>query len=111
MNIAFALDYIPRRMMELGYGLDYTTRYLHLRIEKGQTLVLRAYNQLMLLIVPESNIRIISSRGIFDSSDTTINIQQHEHSGKISITNKDRTANTLVLLIQVMPFNQKKKKP
>lgn len=108
MNIAFALDYIPRRMQELGYGLNYTTRYKHFRVVKLQTINIRSYNQLMLLITPEANIRVVSTRGIYEAEESTIGFQQHEHSGKVTITNTG-LSDYLVLFIQVIPSNPKKK--
>jgi hypothetical protein len=108
MNIAFALDYIPRRMLELGYGFNYTTRYRHFLVTKLATVNMRAFNQFMVLITPENNIRVVSSRGVYDAEDTNVNFQQHEHSGKISIKNKGNL-DFLVVMIQVIPLNRKKK--
>jgi hypothetical protein len=107
MNIAFALDYIPRRMSEMGYDDRYVTRYRHVRVEKATSITFKAHNQLMILIEPEVlNIKVESDRGVFNLGDTTINIQQHEHSGVVKVTN-DTDLATHVLFIQVIPQHKK----
>lgn len=108
MNIAFALDYIPRRMKELGYGENYLTRYRHVRVEDKSSITINAYNQLLLFISPEGlNINIKSSRGIYNLSDYTINEQQHEHSGAVAISNNTGQDQYMVF-VQVIPKNKTK---
>lgn len=108
MNIAFALDYIPRRMQELGHGDNYVTRYRHIRVEDKEALTLKARNQLLFFISPEvMNLHIKSSRGFFSLTDYTINEQQHEHSGNVSVHN-DTGQNMYVLFIQVIPKHKPK---
>jgi hypothetical protein len=108
MNIAFALDYIPRRMQELGHADHYVTRYRHVRVEDKTTVTIKAHNQLLLFISPEANnLRIKSSRGFFNLTDYTINEQQHEHSGVVEIHN-DTGQNLYALFIQVIPKNKTK---
>ena len=108
MNIAFALDYIPRRMQELGHGDNYVTRYRHVRVEDKETITIKAQNQFLLFISPEViNLRIKSPRGYFNLTDYTINEQQHEHSGNVEVHN-DTGQNVYVLFIQVIPKNKSK---
>lgn len=108
MNIAFALDYLPRRMKELGYGENYLTRYRHMRVEDRTTVSVKAHNQLFLFISPEElNITVKSARGVYNLSDYTINEQQHEHSGTIEISN-NTGQNQYLLFIQVIPKNKTK---
>jgi len=107
MNLAFALDYIPRRMQEMGFGERYVTRYKQVQIEHGATITFKAFNQLMILIEPEIvNIKVESERGVFDLGDSTINIQQHEHSGSVKVSN-NTGATKHVLLVQVIPQHKK----
>lgn len=110
MNLAFALDFIPRRMSELGFGEDYITRYRHVLVEDKTVLTINANNQFMYFISPEEmNLSIRSKRGVFSLSDYSINEQQHEHSGKIEINNQTGQ-NLYVLFVQVIPKNKPKTK-
>ncbi|CAN5729305.1 hypothetical protein BH11BAC7_BH11BAC7_21330 [soil metagenome] len=108
MNFAFALDSIPRRMKEMGYGENYLTRYRHVRIEKTPVTIIQAHNQLLLFIEPLDNIKIESEKGIYNMLDAKINEQQHEHSGTVTITSSN-SADVYILFIQVIPLNKKKK--
>lgn len=109
MYLAFALDYIPRRMRELGFGENYLTRYRQIFIKDKTSLVIDADNQLWMFIEPDSVVTINSPRGVYDMNDTTINQQQHEHSGKITVSN-DSGRDTYILFIQAIPTNKKNRK-
>jgi hypothetical protein len=107
MNILFALEYIPRRMRELGYGDNYVMRYHHFRIENSEAIDFDATDDLLLLINPEVSIRLESVNGIFDTGDEAVRQLQHEHTGKVKIINRLKFF-THVLLIQVTPLHPKK---
>jgi hypothetical protein len=102
MTVEFALDFIPRRMRELGYGENYITRWRHLQIEPSQTLKLEGSNEYFLLINPGSNFAVRSKTGVFDLADAGVNEQQYEHRGKTQIKNRAETTQ-LILFIQVIP--------
>ena len=107
MNLAFALDYIPRRMSEMGFGNNYATRYRHLLVEDKTYIMIDADNQYWYFIEPD-DLKIESERGVFDLADKTINIQQHEHSGKIKVSNNTADMDLWVLFIQVIPHSTKR---
>ena len=107
MNLAFALDYIPRRMEEMGFGTEYITRYRHVFVEDKKQVTISAYNQYWYFIEP-NGLKIESERGVFDIADTAINIQQHEHSGKIKISNDTANMDVWILFIQVIPQHNSK---
>lgn len=109
MYLAFALDYIPRRMRELGYGENYVTRYRHLYVADKTVMKIDADNQLWMFIEPEAVVTISSERGVYDMYDTTINQQQHEHSGKIKVSNNSGR-DVYVLFIQAIPTNKNNRK-
>ncbi len=109
MYLAFALDHIPRRMCELGFGDNYLTRYRHMFSEDKTVLTINAENQYWYFIEP-TGLKIESERGMFDLNDEAINIQQHEHSGKIKISN-DTGLNQWALFIQVIPQHKKTNRP
>ena len=125
MNLAFALDYIPRRMRELGFGDRYVTRYRNVRVNDGETIIIKAHNQLLLFVEsatsgamigamrggdPSDGIKIESERGVFDTMDHTINERQHEHTGEVRVTNSTG-ATIYILFIQVIPQHKKRKQP
>lgn len=108
MNLAFALDYIPRRMREMGFGENYLTRHRQMLVTNGTTLEISGYNQFWYFIEPDG-LKIESERGIYNMDDVAINIQQHEHSGKIKVLNESGR-DMWVLFIQVIPQHSKTKK-
>lgn len=107
MTTALALEYIPRRMEELGYGKNYYIRFRHLVVQAGELLELEAYNQFYILIdEPPVNISIVSDFGMYDLSFGSTNEQMYEHQGLIYVNNYASTANHL-RFIQVIPKHQK----
>ena len=109
MTTALALEYIPRRMRELGYGSDYYLRFRHLVLKGGEDTELDAYNQIYILIEEVQDCSIVSDFGIYDTSFTITNEQQYEHQGTIRIKNQ-RTGINHVRFIQVIPKRVKKVK-
>ena len=107
MKTEFALDYIPRRMCELGYGTNYITRWRHLQIDARSTLKIDADNEYYLLIEPSADFSVRSKFGIYDVRDRAINEMQYEHRGKIYIQNFSRYSK-LILFIQIIPQHHSK---
>ena len=107
MNTQFALDYIPRRMNELGYGSHYITRWRHLQIDAGSSLSIDADNEYYILIEPNIYFSVKSKFGVYDVTDTAINEMQYEHRGKILIKNY-LSKSQLILFIQVIPQHRSK---
>ncbi|MCU0435922.1 MAG: hypothetical protein MUC87_20865 [Bacteroidia bacterium] len=110
MNILFAMEYIPRRMCELEFGQNYVMRYQHIRLENSEIILLNVDNDLLLLISPETGIRIESSTGVFEINDPAVKQQQHEHTGTVKIINRNKFFIHAVF-IQVTPLNNKKQRP
>jgi hypothetical protein len=109
MTEAFALDYIPRRMQELGYGNNYYIRFEHYVLQPNEHMDLTAYNQFYLLVQAVENLNIKSDFGMFDLSFDRSNKQQYEHQGYISIHNYSASVNH-VRFIQVVPKYTSKEK-
>lgn len=107
MNVEFALDFIPRRMKELGYGNDYITRWRYIQLDRISNTVIQANNEYFILITPPPTLIVKSKNGIFDLYDTALNELQYEHKGKIEIRNRGNV-NLFVLFIQVIPNHLKK---
>ena len=102
MTINLALEYIPRRMQELGYKADYFIRFRHLVLQPNETQTIDAFNQFYYLVEEAENVRVESETGIFDLSESSTNEMQYEHQSKIQITNYLSGINHL-RFIQVIP--------
>ncbi|MBA2613357.1 MAG: hypothetical protein H0U95_15420 [Bacteroidetes bacterium] len=104
MTIALAIEYIPRRMNDIGIGTNYFLRYRHFVIQPLETIELDGDNQFFIQVDEITDITIRSEFGIYDLSDTTINEQQYEHQGKITLYNYSASMKH-VRFIQVIPKN------
>lgn len=107
MKTQFALDYIPRRMNELGYGKHYITRWRHFQLDAGSDLKIDADNEYYYLIEARPDFLVKSKFGTYDLRDTTINEMQYEHRGKIYIHNFSIHPK-FILFIQVIPQHHAK---
>lgn len=104
MTSDLALEYISRRMTEMGYGKNYLVRFRHILLKVGETREITAYNQIFLLIDPMSTIKIESDVGLFDLNEDHANEMQYEHRGRIRITNLSLTS-TNARFLQAIPIN------
>jgi hypothetical protein len=104
MTSDLALDYISRRMVEMGYGKKYLLRFRHILLKVSETREITAYNQIFLLIEPIQNIRIESDVGLFDINEDHANEMQYEHRGRIKITNLSLSP-TNARFLQAIPTN------
>lgn len=102
MTSQLAIEYIPKRMCELGYGSHYMIRLRHLVLKPGETRAMYVHNELMILVEPFCNVRLESAAGIFDLSEDLVNELQYEHSGDFKIINQSFFINH-VRFIQVIP--------
>ncbi len=102
MTIDLALEYIPSRMNELGYGRNYYIRFRHLVLQADERLEINAYNQFYILVEETDNVLISSDTGIFDLTEEAINEQTYEHQGNIQIVNYSKRIAQL-RFIQVIP--------
>lgn len=105
MTSDLALDYISRRMAEMGYGKNYLIRFRHVLLKVGETREVVAYNQIFLLIEPMSSIKIESDVGLFDLTEDGANEMQYEHRGRIRITNLSLST-TNARFLQAIPKNE-----
>jgi hypothetical protein len=104
MTIALALEYIPRRMRDLGLGSDYYLRFKHYVLQPGEKIEVQADNQFFILVDEVSDVSISSDFGFYDLTDPTTNEQSYEHQGTISISNYAQSS-THIRFIQVIPKN------
>ena len=107
MTINLAIEYIPRRMRELGYDDNYIIRFRHFVLVDNQLINVRAFaGEFYLLVEESSSIKIESECGIYDRADQNTNELIYEHHGEITIFNKDRSV-TAAKMIQVIPQHKK----
>jgi len=106
MNIALALEYIPRRMKELGYDNNYILRFRHLVFKPSEKIEIDAYNQFYILVEEAQDISIESQTGIFNLSSNNTNEMQYEHQGLIAIANISNSTRH-VRFIQVVPRHKR----
>lgn len=103
MTEQFILGYVPQRVKELGYG-KYTIRYRDLVLEGSSRIDLNAYNELYFIIDQPLGIVVESDYGLFDSSDTMLEDNVHQHRGEILISNPG-SVKRRIKLIQVIIVN------
>ena len=104
MTIALALEYIPRRMKDLGFGSDYYLRFKHYVLQAGEKIEIEGHNQYFILVDEVPEVTISSDFAFYDLSDPTTNEQQYEHQGTISLLNYAPNS-THIRFIQVIPKN------
>ena len=108
MTVDLALEYIPRRMKELGYGDNYSLRFSHLVLQPQEVRQIEASCEFFILVEEPQNVTVDSDMGVFDLSNTNTNEMQYEHQGIITITNQSANAVINVRFIQVIPKNIRK---
>ena len=102
MTSDLALEYISRRMNEMGYSKNYLLRFRHILLKVSEVREITAYNQIFLLIDPMATIRIESDVGLFDVNEDHANEMQYEHRGRIRATNLSLST-TNVRFLQAIP--------
>ena len=108
MTTSLALEYIPRRMKELGYAQNYYLRFRHLVLQATELLELPAFNQIFILVEEPADVKVQSDFGLYDTTDNQTNEQIYEHQGAISIENFSKQVNH-VRFIQVIPYHKTNK--
>jgi hypothetical protein len=107
MSEDYTLEYIRRRMKDLGFGTNYLTETKHLVLQANELLEIEAFNQFYYLVKDVDNVRINSDFGFFDLSFLNTNGQDYEHQGQITIHNYSVSLNH-VRFIQVIPTHTPK---
>lgn len=87
MTISLALEYISRRMKELGYADNYSIQFRHFVLPPKERVKVHVPNELLILIEPVEAISVKSDAGIFDVTIDSVNELQYEHQGYVRIRN------------------------
>jgi hypothetical protein len=89
MTIDLALEYIPKRMLELGYAKEeYALKFRHFVLKANEQKNIDAFNQLYILVEETEDVSVSSELGRFDLSSVITNEMQYEHQGQIKIINQ-----------------------
>ena len=106
MTINLALEYIARRMRELGYEDNYSIQFRHFVLQSKAKIKVHAQNQLFVLIEPSESIAVKSDIGVFDVTTDNVNELHYEHQGEIRIRNYSIITQH-ARFIQVIPKTEK----
>ncbi len=109
MTTDLALEYIPRRMKELGYEDNYSLRFVHLVLQPAEVRQIEASNEFFILVEEPANVSVESDMGIFNLALPTANEMLYEHQGQITVSNLAGAINN-VRFIQVIPKHNSKEK-
>ena len=102
MTTDLALEYIPLRMKELGFGDNYSLRFAHFVLQPNGTVNIEASCQFFILVEEPANVDVESDNGVFNLSLSSANEMQYEHQGQIIVKNLVNAVNN-VRFIQVIP--------
>lgn len=103
MNAAIVMDYVKKRMIELGHAENYSIYLRHYIIEAAGTITFDAPNEMWVLIEPVEMLYILSQNGLYDISVTYNNEVQYEHTGRIEMKNYTGDRAIHARFIQVIP--------
>ncbi|MBX3164688.1 MAG: hypothetical protein KF900_09410 [Bacteroidetes bacterium] len=102
MTIALALEYIPRRMEELGHGKNYHLRFRHFVLQANESIEINACGHVFVLVEEVEDVKVESDFGLYDTVQNNGNEQNYEHQGIMHISNNANRINHL-RFIQVIP--------
>lgn len=104
MSEQFILEYIPKRIAQLGF-CNYHIRYRDRVINPFAPVEIPAYNELFFIVDEPVGLMVESDYGFYNPQfDPPLELNQHEHRGRIVITNTGTTP-VRIKFIQVIIVN------
>jgi hypothetical protein len=103
MTEQLIMQFIPHRVKQLGFT-DYHLRYRDVLIGQGSSVIIPAYNGLYFIVDDPPQLVVESEYGIYDSTDSPVEENVHQHRGEIIVQNKG-TRNRRIKFIQVIIVN------
>ncbi|MBI1836442.1 MAG: hypothetical protein HYR91_04165 [Flavobacteriia bacterium] len=103
MTDGLAIEIAKKKMLELEVGENYLLRFRHLVLIPDESRIVKAPNDILILLLPDENIRVVSKTGAFDLTDKGISEMQYVYSGTITIQNLNQKLPVHVKLLQVIP--------
>jgi hypothetical protein len=89
MTTDFVIAYVRRKMKEEGHGDKYLLAFREIKLRAKESIVIKAIGQYYYFVAGfTTDITIVSDTGVYDQVTDKTNEIQHEHTGKITITNK-----------------------
>lgn len=102
MTTEFALAYIARKMREKGVNDHYLLAFRHVVVKPNRKLEIPASGQIYLLVEGFTHlVRIESDNGVYDLLDAGLNELIHEHTGKITITNRSANYRSFAFVVAI----------
>jgi hypothetical protein len=103
MTEEFILQYIPKRIQQLGYR-NYHIRYRDMNIKMESEIRIPAYTDLWFIVDDPLGFVIESDYGIYDTSGEFLFDNTHQHKGEILVKNV-QLENKRIKFIQVIIVN------
>ena len=111
MTDAMAIEIARTRMRELGYDDNYTLRYRFVLLGEGESRIIHAGNNLVILIEPGNYQLIKSKSGEFNVTFPQSDEMQFVHSGDVTLTNLHEDGAMGFTFLQVIPLTPNPPKP
>ena len=103
MTETFILEFIPKRMQQLGYR-NWHTRYRELTVLGQSKVSITAYNEHWFIVDRPVGLFVDSDYGVYDSTGISSNENMHHHKGEITIENSESNPRKITF-IQVIIVN------
>lgn len=103
MTEQLIIQYVPERIRQLGFT-DYHLRYRDMMIDKQSSMTVTAWNELYFIVDDPPDVIVESDYGIYDSTETPVEENVHQHRGEIVIRNKSSKSKR-IKFVQVIIMN------
>jgi hypothetical protein len=103
MTEQLIIQFIPERVKQLGFA-QYHLRYRDMVIEKQSAKSVQAWNELYFIVDDPEGVVVESDYGIYDSTETPVEENAHQHRGEIVIKNKSSKGRR-IKFVQVIIVN------
>jgi len=104
MTEGLAIELAKQKMLELGVGENYLIRFRHFQVAPLSGIKLKGFNELLILVRPDADLKVYSKTGIYNEKDSRINEMQYVHRGVTVIFNQRKEGFLQVKLLQVIPM-------
>lgn len=106
MTEGLAIEVACAKMREQNVGKNYLVRYRHFQLQPGKQITLKVQSDLLILLTPDIETRVLSKSGIFDLKDSGVLEMQYLHTGTVTVENLSVKNPIQVKFLQVIPLNQ-----
>ncbi len=103
MTEGLAIELAKQKMLEMGVGENYLIRFRHFQLAPLSQIKIQGFNELLILVRPDDNVKVYSKAGIYNEQDNGINEMQYVHRGLTVIFNQRKDKFLQVKILQVIP--------